>query len=108
MPHEFRPSEIPWSVDHVAYIAGLVGVEHVGIGLDFFDTTREEYQRRVDAGLWNPREYPPRPYEYPAGIEGPARIPELAETARRRGFDEPAVAGVLGANFLRVFEAVWR
>jgi membrane dipeptidase len=94
-------------IDHVAYIADLVGVEHVGIGLDFFDATPEEYSRLVETGIWSATEYPPPPYRYPVGIADAAEVPSLQQALLRRGFPDQAVAQVLGANFLRVFEQVW-
>jgi membrane dipeptidase len=95
-------------VDHVAYIGDLVGVDHVGIGLDFFDATAEEYHRLVETGIWSASEYPPPPYRYPVGIANAAEVPSLQQALVRRGFPDGAVAQVLGANFLRVFEQVWR
>ena len=101
-----RPS-VDDLIDHVAYIAELTGTEHVGLGLDFFDATEEEYRRLVGAGVWSGDTYPPPPYRYPEGISNAAEIPLLSDALLRRGFGEAAAAQVLGANFLRVFEQVW-
>jgi membrane dipeptidase len=94
-------------IDHIAHISELVGVEHVGLGLDFFEATRDEYRRLVEAGLWDVHSYPPPPYLFPAGIDGPSAIPSFADRLSHRGFDQEAIDGVLGGNFLRVLETVW-
>ena len=94
-------------IDHIAHISELVVVEHVGLGLDFFEATPDEYRRLIEVGIWDEQSYPPPPYRYPAGIEGPSAIPSLVDHLSRRGFDREAIDGVLGGNFLRVFERVW-
>lgn len=92
---------------HAAHIAGLVGPEHVGLGLDFYDAPVEEYERMIALGVWDREHYPPPPYLYPSGLERAGDIHNVAEALGRAGFAPREVEGVLGANFLRVFEAVW-
>ena len=36
------------------------------------------------------------------------RLPEVTEELARIGFDETEIAGILGANFRRVAENVWK
>lgn len=104
-------------VDHAAYIADLVGAEHIGLGLDFYSgmagvadpaRAQAEYEALVAAGTWKPAVYPPPPYHYPQGLESPAGLPAVTERLLARGFSPAEVRGILGGNFLRVFEAVWR
>ena len=91
-------------VDHVAYVADLVGVEHVGLGLDYvFD--QEELQQFV-------RDHPE---VFPAGksfdtiaFAAPEQIPEIAELLVARGFSEADTRAVLGGNWLRVARTVWK
>lgn len=101
-----RPT-LPDLVRHASHIAGLAGPEHVGLGLDFYDAPVEEYERMIALGVWDREHYPPPPYLYPGGLEGAAGIHNFAEALHQAGFAPREVDGVLGANFLRVFEAVW-
>jgi membrane dipeptidase len=95
-------------IDHAVHIESLVGPGHVGLGLDYYEMARGEYDRWVAAGLWSPENYPPPPYEYPAGIERPSGLPALTARLFERGFDEEGVRGILGENWLRVYEQVWQ
>jgi membrane dipeptidase len=103
-----RPS-LKEVVDHVAYVADLVGVDHVGIGSDFFEgesLVRFERFFRV--------RYPDviRHYTletvYAEGFDGVARFPRLTEALVARGFGDADVLKILGGNFLRVFDAAWK
>ena len=94
-------------LDHVEHIAALVGVEHVGLGLDFFEATTAEYERMIALGIWARAQYPPPPYLYPTGIAGATEIPNIADGLRGRGFRAEDISLVMGGSFLRVFETVW-
>lgn len=103
-----RPS-IKEVIDHIAYVADLVGVDHVGIGTDFFEG---ESRVRID-GLFRVR-YPDvlRHYTldtvYAEGFDGVACFPRLTEALVERGFSDDATLKILGGNFLRVFRQVWK
>lgn len=103
-------------IDDIAYKADLVGIDHVGIGIDYYqgqhpieddDEALARYERMVLAGLWRPSEYPPPPYRFPAGIETPRTLPQLTYQLVKRGFREDEVRKVLGLNWMRVYRAVW-
>jgi membrane dipeptidase len=94
-------------IDHMAYIADLVGVEHVGLGLDYYDTTRASWEARVADGWWSPANYPPPPWSYPSGIQDASTLGRLTERLLERDFGEQAVRGILGENWLRVYGEVW-
>ncbi|MDC8011218.1 dipeptidase [Tahibacter soli] len=90
---------------HVEYVAGLVGVEHVGLGLDYtFDSA--EVDEYIAA---HPVTFPPH-LGYGAGIRmvEPEQLPELTETLLARGWPENDVAAVLGGNWMRIARQVWR
>jgi membrane dipeptidase len=94
---------------HIAYTAELAGPKHVGIGLDY-DWDRSwgtaDAPFTVDMRFW------------PAGTgyeqqdrfahAAPERLPELAEVLLTSGFSATEITGVLGGNFLRVAQTVWR
>ncbi|MGA4843806.1 dipeptidase [Streptomyces sp. G45] len=87
-------------VDHIEHLAGLVGVEHVGLGPDFVqevlaDTTQPCCAHAVIEGVPTDRYLP--------GLEGPAGLPLVTEALLRRGWADDDVARVLGGNVLRLF-----
>jgi membrane dipeptidase len=103
-------------IDHIAYIADLVGIDHTGLGIDYFtgqagvveqEEAERSYRRAVDAGIWDPDNYPPPPYYYPSGIETPRTLPNLTKRLLERGFSVEDTKKVLGGNWLRVFRSVW-
>jgi membrane dipeptidase len=88
--------------NHIEYVVELVGIDHVGLGLDFvFDT--KDLDEYVTA---NPKMYPAKE-GYGAGIQmvPPERIREIAGTLLRRGYRIADVRKVVGENFLRVARA---
>jgi membrane dipeptidase len=96
-------------VDHIVYVADLVGVDHVGVGSDFFEgesLVRFEHLFRV--------RYPDviRHYTldtvYAEGFDGVACFPRLTEALVDRGLPDGDILKVLGGNFLRVFREVWK
>jgi membrane dipeptidase len=95
-------------VDHIAYLADLVGPEHVGLGIDYFEMTESEYEFAIRTGTWSADNYPPPPYLYPKGIESPSGLPSLTTRLQERGYADDVIRGFLGQNWMRVFESVWR
>lgn len=72
-------------IDHLDHIVGLVGPDHVGLGSDF-------------DGIGST----------PEGLEDATRFPRITEELVRRGYSDQDIHKFLGANHLRVLEAVWR
>ena len=72
-------------VDHIEYIANLVGVEHVGLGSD-----------------WDGVEL------MPTGLEDVTKLPFITKKLLDRGFSVRDVQKILGDNFKRVFKEVTR
>ncbi|MEX2304350.1 MAG: dipeptidase [Bryobacterales bacterium] len=81
-----RAGRLPFSrlIDHVEHAAKVAGVDHVGLGSDFDG---------VDDQL-------------PEGMEDISKIPNLIEGLRERGFSDPDIEKILGANTLRVMREV--
>lgn len=103
-------------VDAISYVADLVGIDHVGLGIDYYwgqhgvatpSAARASYDESVRRGIWTADAYPPPPHRYPAGIESPRTLPNLTAELVRRGFGEDDVLKVLGGNWMSVYRAVW-
>ncbi len=90
---------------HLDYWTQLIGPAHVGIGLDFVSDV--EILRSFVAA---------RAAKYPAGqgydeeprFAEPEQIPSLTELMLKAGYADDNVYGILGGNWLRVAQAVWR
>ncbi len=99
-------------VDAIEDLVERVGIDHVGIGTDYtqdqpasffnwlFAQQGTKYQKR-------PLEYPD-PLIHPKGMETPDKFANIAEELLNRGYDEADVTKILGGNWLRLFEEVWR
>ena len=70
-------------VDHIEYIADLVGVEHVGIGSDFDGA------------------------DMPGDLKDASMIPNLAEELKGRGWSKSDIEKIMGENTMRVMREVW-
>ena len=100
---------------HVDYIVELVGIDHVGLGIDFEyigesmqDASKAHYEYFVQTGQWDPKDYPPPPYYYPRGLDDPRCFPNFTKALLERGYDEAETKKVLGGNFLRVYSQIWK
>jgi membrane dipeptidase len=85
--------------DHIEYVAGIVGADHVGLGPDFFQEISvaihgPEPQYMLD-GVTE--------ITYVAGLEGPAGLPLITDELLRRGWAEDDIRQVLGLSFHRLF-----
>jgi len=100
-------------LDHIDYIGRLVGTDHVGLGLDYVE--KYAAQKNVVAPpsvvTWRTR----RPdifgslasfgrQSYPTGIETVTKLPNLTQGLLERGYDNDAVAAIMGGNWLRTFK----
>ncbi len=70
-------------IDHIDYIADLIGVDHVGLGAD-----------------WDGVEV------LPVGIENIAKLPSLTKKLIERDYSQRDIRKILGGNFKRVFKDV--
>ncbi|MBL8671140.1 MAG: dipeptidase [Alphaproteobacteria bacterium] len=103
-------------IDHIAHIAAVGGIDHVGLGIDYFwaqeplmplAEAQATYRQFVAQGSWDTANYPPPPWRYPTGIETPASLVNLTRRLLERGFSAENTAKVMGGNWLRVFREVW-
>lgn len=87
------------------YVIDLVGADHVGIGLDYvFDVSEIEEAVRRNPALFAPGT---QTDSKRATVE-PEAISEIAEGLARDNLTDSQIAGILGENWLRVAERVWR
>ena len=113
-----NPSTIEDFMDHVDYVVRLVGIDHVGLGLDFLEV-EEEFTKN---GVMSVRNLPPERYNRvfkpefippietwhcAQGLESVVQMPDLTRGLLSRGYSEADVAKIMGDNFLRVYRQVW-
>ena len=100
----------------IDYMVKLVGIDHVGIGMDYMlgqaGTIPEQdsvdlYNYLVEKGDWSPKTYPPPPWYYPEGIENPNTFFNLTGALFARGYTKEDIAKIWGGNWLRIMGQVW-
>jgi membrane dipeptidase len=95
-------------LDHVTYVAELVGIDHVGIGSDFFEAESEI--RFARHSLSHPEvrgNYESIATVYVEGFSRIEHFPRLTEALVRRRFADADILKILGGNLLRLFRAAW-
>ena len=96
-------------IDHIAYVADLIGVDHVGIGSDFFES-----ESPVRFHAFFKVRYPEVFSEYELSnvyfdeFKRVEHFPLLTQALLDRGFAADEAQKILGGNFLRVFDQVWK
>jgi len=104
-------------IDHIEHVARVAGIDHVGIGNDYFEyqdgycdlrTARMVYRYLLFTRAWNSKNYAPPPWYYPHDIEHPDSFGNLAAGLLRRGFSPEGIEKILGGNILRVYQQVWK
>ena len=93
-------------VRHIRYTADLIGPHKVGIGLDY-DISDDFLEETVAE---NTRYWPKS--QYPSGMNigflAPETFPQITSTLLDNGFSEQETLGILGGNFYRLAQDVWR
>lgn len=93
----------------IARLAGMIGVDHVGVGTDAVLGWDPQALGWMRSGRWNrptsPDEIPAFP-DWPDWFRGPADFPSLAEGLDEAGFSPEDRAKVLGGNWRRLYEKV--
>ena len=104
-----RHANVEHMLDHIDYIASLVGWQHVGIGSDWPMQTplwglemlgryATEIGFREEHGVTAPKNL--------IGFDDYRDMPNITRGLMARGYSDDAIRGILGGNFLRVFEQV--
>ncbi|HKF72723.1 MAG TPA: membrane dipeptidase [Stellaceae bacterium] len=92
-------------VEHIDHMVELVGPEHVGFGMDSVLHVHKPNQLFTRSReYWPERQYP----DSGTGYVPPEEVPRLTQALLDRGYGEQDVRGILGGNFLRVAETVWK
>jgi len=104
------PPTIETMLDHIDYIVQLVGSQHVAVGTDWPLALPHAVQRRVLMPLFETLGFRPEHRidvtETIVGFRDPRDLPNITRGLVARGYDEKQIRGILGENFLRVFEQV--
>ena len=102
-----RPNLVDF-LDFVDYVVNLIGVEHVGFGLDLTCIDRWDresillwYQKHPGIATDNIDEL------MIEGLGQPSEIINIARGLVSRGYKDAEIRGILGENFLHLFKEVW-
>lgn len=92
-------------IDHINYLVQLLGPEHVGLGLDYVLDMED-----LNAALAESEATWPPEYGYGPDIRfiQPEQLSEIVAGMQGRGYSPADIQAVLGGNFLRVAQQVWR
>lgn len=91
-------------VRHIDHVVQLIGIDHVGLGLDYvFDGSE------LDDAFADPKMFPPE-LGYRTGIQmvAPEAIETIVERLTRLGYSGDDLRAILGGNLLRIAKQVWR
>jgi membrane dipeptidase len=91
-------------IRHLDYVVQLIGPAHAGIGLDYVFDMDELGDMTTNAATFPPE----LGYNQPISIVPPEALEEIVGNLLRMGYSERDLRGILGANFARVANAVWR
>jgi len=91
-------------VQNIEYVLDLAGPEHVGLGLDYV-VDKQELIEYVET---YPDIFPPEKMQDYLSFVEPEQFPEFTELLYQKGHSENVIRGILGGNFLRVAEQVWK
>ena len=93
-------------VDHIEHVGNVIGIDHVGIGSDFFESESEIRFARFT------RSYPAATGVYTSPARCTSRASNGSTPPAHRGAGatpvlDQDVLKILGGNFLRVFRQAW-
>lgn len=92
--------------DMVAYTVDLIGVDHVGLGSDYYAGQGDEELHWWRQGRWSRKPMVPisGPVEFPEWFAAGSGYATVLEHLRKRGFSESEVERIAGGNWLRMFD----
>lgn len=92
----------------VARLVDELGSQHVALGSDCTRNWGEDYVGWLRNGRWRAPQTEPATWpEWPPWFSGPEDFPRLTDGLVAAGLDEEIIRGVLGENWLRLFDDVF-
>jgi membrane dipeptidase len=92
-------------VRHIDHMVELVGADHVGVGMDSVLVVDENARfAPSDRSYWPESQYP----ETGTDCLPPEGFPSLTQALLVRGYSDKDIACILGGNFLRIAQKVWK
>jgi membrane dipeptidase len=91
-------------LNHIDHIVMLAGVDHVGIGPDLLENWPVDLLRQIWAGT----PVADMEFIYPNDFDSLAKFPNLTRGLVARGYSDEEIRKILGGNFLRIFQEVWK
>jgi membrane dipeptidase len=99
------PTIANW-VDHIDHIIDVAGIDHVGIGADFYDHLAKINAAPMIAD-WGLESFDHVPHPF-TGMLGPEDLPGLTAELLRRGYGESELRKIYHENYYRVMAEVMR
>lgn len=97
-------------LDHIDYVAKLVGAQHVAIGTDWPNqipqSVLSDLFREAIGSVGFRDEHNVNPGAAIDGFRDYLNFPNISRGLVSRGYSDSEIQGILGGNFLRVFESV--
>jgi membrane dipeptidase len=81
----FDQGELDKVVGDIEFLLELIGPDHVGLGSDFYGAQFA-----------------------PLGLEDISKVPSITRALVKRGHSDDVIIKILGGNFMRIFEQVWK
>ncbi len=101
--------EVPDMIKHIDYAVKLVGIDHVGIGLDTMPSVAgcDDFPDGVDRAHYWPVTSGYGPGAGGAAVFDPRKLPALADALISIDYSTDDVDKIMGENFIRVAKASW-
>jgi membrane dipeptidase len=115
--HRVAAATVEDVLDHIDYAVDLMGVDDGGIGTDLDDRSLDRGETPPTSSLRTYRPSHPDVYgegptdvydPYPDGIDRHTELETLTRGLVDRGYTDKEIQKILGGNFLRLFEDVWK
>lgn len=91
-------------LDQVDYMVDVAGIDHVGLGLDL---NSNPWPLEMYRKIWEGTTFS-FPFAYPKDLDSPAKLGNITKGLVARGYSDSEIQKVLGTNFLKVFEKIFR
>lgn len=102
------PATLADYIAAVDFLVGVAGLDHVGLGPDFMEEMPPDVVKIVLAGL--PPQVTALMQSMPPvqGFASVAEMPNVTAALLAQGYSAQAVQQIMGGNWLRLYEAVWK